>query len=239
MTPDPQADKLDAFEASIGYRFKNRQLLIESLTHPSLNVRSSDEGRDYQRLEFLGDAVIQYLLTRELYHQHREDNEDALTRDRSALARGVSLAGIAREIGLPDVLRMSDGEYARDGHQRTSALEDGLEALIGALHEDAGLERTAEIVLGWYGPLQRRLEPLKKWQNPKGRLQEKVQPVYGTNPLVYRVVRTLGDPHCREFEVEVSLEGRLLGTGAGSTKRKAEETAAMEALETLETEGLT
>lgn len=238
MTSDPHADKLDAFEASIGYCFNNRQLLIESLTHPSLNVRSARVARDYQRLEFLGDAVIQYLVTRDLFRSHPDDSEGALTRNRSALTRGVSLASLAREIGLPDLMRMSEAEHANEGHHRNSALEDGFEALVGALHEDAGLAQTAEIVLGWYGSLQERLEPLKKWQNPKGRLQERVQPVYGNTALIYRVVREDGDPHCREFEIEVSLKGKPLGTGIGSTKRKAEEIAALSAMETLDTEGL-
>lgn len=238
MTSDPNADKLDAFEVSIGYHFNDRELLVESLTHPSLNARSPEVSRDYQRLEFLGDAVIQYLVTRELFHIHPNDSEGDLTRNRSALTRGVSLARLAREIGLPDLMRMSEAEHANEGHQRTSALEDGFEALVGAIHEDAGLERTAQIVMGWYGALQDRLKPLQKWQNPKGRLQEKVQPSYGNNALVYQVVRMEGDPHCREFEVEVSLEGKTLGTGTGPSKKQAEEIAARQAIESLKTEGL-
>ena len=238
MTSDPNADKLDAFEARIGYRFENRELLMESLTHPSLNARSPEISRDYQRLEFLGDAVIQYLVTRELFHTHPNDNEGDLTRNRSALTRGVSLARLAREIGLPDLMRMSEAEHANEGHQRTSALEDGFEALVGAMHEDAGLEKTAQVVMSWYGTLRERLEPLKNSQNPKGRLQEKVQPVFGNKALVYKVVRMEGDPHRREFEIEVSLEGKTLGAGTGSSKKQAEEIAAQQALDLLETEGL-
>ncbi len=238
MTSDPNADKLDAFEQRIGYRFSDRTLLVESLTHPSLNARSPEGSRDYQRLEFLGDAVIQYLVTRDLFRTHPEDSEGDLTRNRSALTRGVSLAHLAREIGLPDLLRMSLAEHANEGHQRTSALEDALEALVGAIHEDAGLERTSEVVLGWYGPLTERLEPLRKWQNPKGRLQEKVQPTYGNNALLYEVVGMTGNPHRREFEVEVSLQGKPLGKGLGHSKKQAEELAAQQAIDRLDTEGL-
>lgn len=236
MTMDLTAEKLTAFEETIGHRFSNRELLIESLTHPSLNARQTDDSPDYQRLEFLGDAVIQFVVTRELFRSFPTDSEGALTRNRSALTRGEFLALLAREIGLHDMLRMSDAEHASQGHLRRSALEDALEALVGAIHEDSGLERASEVVLSWYGPIGDRLEPLQKRQNPKGRLQERVQPLHGNNALVYRVVRMDGDPHQREFEVEVSLLEQPLGFGVGHSKRQAEEQAAREALDRLEQE---
>jgi ribonuclease-3 len=230
---DHPIEKLDAFEARIGHRFANRDLLTESLTHPSLNARQTSESRDYQRLEFLGDAVIQYVITRALFTGFPEKNEGALTRSRSALTRGAFLAGLAREIGLPDLLRMSEAEHALDGHRRSSALEDGLEALVGAIHEDAGLETAASAVLTWYGPLAERLAPLQDHHNPKGRLQEKVQPQFGNHALAYQVIREEGDAHRREFAVEVHLNGERIGSGTGSSKKKAEERAARAALETL------
>jgi len=233
---DINANKLTAFEKRIGHRFSNRGLLIESLTHPSLNARRSDDSRDYQRLEFLGDAVIQLVVTRELFRCFPNDSEGALTRNRSALTRGEFLARLAREIGLQDMVRMSDAEHASKGHLRTSALEDALEALVGAIHEDSDLERVSAIVLSWYGPIWDRLEPLQERQNPKGRLQEKVQPAHGNNALVYRVVQMVGDPHQRKFEVEVSLDDRSLGNGVGNSKKQAEEQAALEALDLLERE---
>ncbi len=236
MTMDLTDEKLTAFEEKIGHRFSNRELLIESLTHPSLNARRTDDSRDYQRLEFLGDAVIQLVVTRELFRSFPIDNEGSLTRNRSALTRGDFLALLAREIGLQDMLLMSEAEHASWGNLRTSALEDALEALVGAIHEDSDLVRVAEIVRSWYGPIGNRLEPLQKQQNPKGRLQARVQPLHGNNALVYRVVRMEGDPHQRMFEVEVTLLDRPLGRGLGHSKKQAEEQAAGEALDRLERE---
>jgi len=234
MKPPP--DVLTVFEERIGYRFSDRNLLLESLTHPSLNARQTARSRDYQRLEFLGDAVIQLLITRELFQSFPEDSEGPLTRKRSALTRGKFLARLAREIGLHHILRMSEAERAARGHLRISALEDAFEALVGAIHEDSGLERASEVVLSWYGPLRDRLKPLQERQNPKGRLQEKVQPLHGNNALVYRVVKMEGDPHQRNFEVEVRLLDRPIGHGVGSSKKQAEEQAAHEALGRFEPE---
>ncbi len=236
MTMDLIPEKLTTFEETIGYRFSNRELLIESLTHPSLNARRTDDSRDYQRLEFLGDAVIQLVVTRVLFRSFPDDNEGSLTRNRSALTRGEFLARLAREINLHDMLQMSDAEHASWGNLRTSALEDALEALVGAIHEDSGLEQASKVVLSWYGPIGDRLEPLQKRQNPKGCLQEKVQPRHGNNALVYRIVRTDGDPHRRRFEVEVTLLDQSLGHGVGNSKKQAEEQAALEALDHLERE---
>ncbi|RKX35486.1 MAG: ribonuclease III [Verrucomicrobia bacterium] len=233
MTMDLTSEKLTEFEETIGYRFSNRELLVESLTHPSLNARRTDDSRDYQRLEFLGDAVIQLVVTRELFRSFPIDNEGALTRNRSALTRGEFLARLAGEIGLHNMLQMSDAEHASWGNLRTSALEDALEALVGAIHEDSGLEQASEVVLSWYGPINDRLEPLQKRQNPKGRLQEKVQPLHGNDALVYQVVRMDGDPHRRRFEVAVTLLDRTLGCGVGNSKKQAEEQAALEALDHL------
>ena len=227
-------EKLDAFETRVGHRFKNRDLLIESLTHPSLNARPSIESRDYQRLEFLGDAVIQYVVTREISAAFPKMNEGTLTRNRSALTRGAFLATLAREIGLPELLLMSEAEHAMEGHRRSSALEDGLEALVGAIHQDAGLDTAATVVLAWYGSLEKRLAPLQDQHNPKGRLQERVQPEFGNHALVYEVIREAGDAHRREFEVKVSLNGECIGRGSGTSKKSAEERAARAALKHLQ-----
>ena len=235
---DHSKNKLDAFEERIGYRFGQRELLIESLTHPSLNARPSAETRDYQRLEFLGDTVIQYVVTRELFGAFPTENEGDLTRSRSALTRGASLANLAREIGLPDLLRMSEAEHAMEGHLRNSALEDGLEALVGAIHQDGGLEAAAAAVMRWYGSLSDRVAPLRRWQNPKGRLQERIQPLHGNNALTYEIVHTEGEAHRREFEVGVSLLGERIGTGRGKSKKQAEELAARAALDHLDARGI-
>ena len=222
---------LDTLQARLGYEFRNRALLERALTHPSYLHDHKEAGESNQRLEFLGDAVLQLILTEALFGLFPEAREGVLTKRRAALGRGLFLSRLAREIGLEAALRLGANEEATGGRLRDSALEDAFEALIGALFLDGGPEAARGAALRVYGSLAARLDALEGSENPKGRLQELVQPKHGNEALRYELMRTDGADHARAFEVAVLLNGRPLGAGRGTSKKLAEEAAARAALE--------
>jgi ribonuclease-3 len=230
--PDP-TDNLAQLEERLGHRFARRELLIEALTHSSYLQEDSAAGPHNQRLEFLGDSVLQFILTDALYREFTTDREGVLSRRRAVLSKGGFLTQMARDLGLDACLRLNRSEEEAGGRNRASILEDAFEAVIGAVYLDSDLATTQRLVLGWYGPLKQRLAVSEDAENPKGRLQELVQPEHGNNALVYKVSLTGGPKHARVYEVEVYLNEKLLGSGGGSSKKAAEEAAARVALAVL------
>jgi ribonuclease-3 len=227
---------LEALQARLSYVFRDRALLECALTHPSYLQEHPDVAESNQRLEFLGDAVLQLVLTEALFQLFPGDREGLLSKRRATLTKGVFLASLAREIGLDGCLRLSASEEASGGRFRATALEDACEALFGALYLDGGLPEARRVVLGLYGSLPDRLTGSLEADNPKGRLQELVQPRYGNAAVRYEVTQVSGDDHAREYEMAVFILDRLLGTGRGTSKKLAEEAAALAALETLKPE---
>ena len=145
---------------------------------------------------------------------------------------------MARELGLAECLRMGTGEESSGGRNRPAALEDAFEALIGALFLDTDYATTSRLVLSLYGPLADLLDGVEDRENPKGRLQELIQPLHGNEALRYQLIQTTGEDHARQFESGVWLLNRRIGTGSGPSKRTAEEAAARMALQLLQEEGL-
>jgi len=228
------SDALDQLEARIGHTFRDRSLLERAVTHASLLQDRPEVGESNQRLEFLGDAVLQLVLTETLFTLFPGDREGLLSKRRAALANGTFLASLARNIGLDQCLRLSVSEESTGGRTRASALEDAFEALVGAVYLDDGLPAARRVVFTLYGDLTARLASAEEIENPKGRLQEIVQPLHGNNALRYEVVNVLGEDHAREYEVVVLLLERPIGTGRGSSKKLAEEAAARVALGAIE-----
>jgi ribonuclease-3 len=227
---DSSSSPLTALQQRIGYQFHNPILLERAVTHPSLLAERSEVVESNQRLEFLGDAVLQLVLTEALYDLFPDDREGPLSRRRATLANGVFLTGLAREIGLDVCLRLSASEESTGGRSRASTLEDAFEALVGAIYLDSDLPTVRRVMLAIYGDLADRLEHTEDADNPKGRLQELVQPLHGNNALRYEVTGISGQDHAREYAVEVFLHNRALGSGRGPSKKLAEEAAARVAL---------
>ena len=227
-------DPLIELQARLGYTFRDPALLASAVTHPSLVNELPELKESNQRLEFLGDAVLQLVLSEEIFRLYPQDREGALTTRRKKLVEGRFLADLARELSLADSLRVQPAtpELARS----QSALGDAFEALVAAIYLDAGYGPTREIILRLYGDVAARLGKTLPDDNPKGRLQERVQPRHGNSALRYEVTKTSGVAHQRAFEVTVFLLDRPLGTGAGTSKQIAEEAAAQAALETLKAE---
>jgi len=219
----------------LAYTFRDGALLERAVTHPSWLQDHPGEAESNQRLEFLGDAVLQLLLTEALFELFPAEREGLLSQRRASLTKGAFLAQLAREIGLEACLRLGGSEEAGGGRTRASALEDALEALIGALYLDSDLATVRRVVLALYGPLPDRLAR-ESTDNPKGRLQELIQPQHGNDALRYEVTRVEGADHAREYQVIALLFDRPLGTGRGTSKKSAEEAAAQAALEALQSE---
>lgn len=230
------SDPLLQFQSRLGYTFADITLLQRAVTHPSYLQDNPLELESNQRLEFLGDAVLQLILTQALFDLFPADREGALSQRRSALSNGTFLAGLARDLGLDIVLKLGAGEEQTGGRTRASSLEDAFEAVVGAVFTDGGLPTARRVVLGLYGDIPARLASLEPSGNPKGRLQERVQPLHGNTALRYDSVHASGQDHNREYESRVYLLDRLLGSGRGTSKKAAEEAAARAALETLASE---
>jgi ribonuclease-3 len=223
---------LASLQERIGYRFTDPSLLTAALTHSSW-VQDHPRDDHNQRLEFLGDSVLQLVLTEALFTLFPADREGELTKRRSVLGKGRFLATLAREIGLESHLRMGANEDAMGGRQRDAALEDAFEALVGAVNLDGGLPAARAAILRIYGDLATRLGQMENHANPKGRLQELAQPVHGNSAVRYELLGTEGADHEKRYEVAVFLLDRRLGSGRGSSKKLAEEEAARAALVTL------
>ena len=220
-------------ERSLGYVFKNKELLAKSLTHPSYLLNSRDQIQNNQRLEFLGDSVIQLALTEALYEKFPNEREGMLTSVRSGYARGDYMAGIARRLKLNQYLLLKEKDRNAGVADKDSALCDVFESVVGAIYLDSDWATARELTLKYYGPLSSKPAGSGKVANPKGALQELVQPKYGNFALKYETLSQTGQPHDREFEIAVFCNDEQLGTGKGRSKKEAEEKAAAVAITVL------
>jgi ribonuclease-3 len=220
---------LAELQVRLGHRFQDVELLEMALTHPSLGAIPGSAVRDNQRLEFLGDAVLQLVLTDELYRRFDSASEGPLTTARAHLVNRRTLSERARALSLGDYLRVSRGEEASGGRQRASALADALEAILGAIYLDGGLEAARAVVVGQFSNVFGGLEAMPSLDNPKGELQEWLQAESNESPD-YRVESVTGPDHDRRFECTVIHRGVELGRGRGRSKKEAEGQAALMAL---------
>lgn len=227
---------LEQLQQRLAYTFRNPQLLVRAVTHPSYLHEHPEEPESNQRLEFLGDAVLQLVVTEELFRQYPNDREGALSKNRSALSKGAFLCELARELGIAACLRLSVSEEQTGGRERAIALGDAFESVVGAIYLDSDLATTRRVLLALYGSFADHLAEMQPSENPKGRLQELVQPVHGNHAIRYEVFATHGEDHNREYEIQIFFNNEPLGIGRGKSKKTAEEAAARIALEKLKTE---
>jgi ribonuclease-3 len=218
----------------IVYEFKNSDLLLEALTHPSLaHERGTASGHHNQRLEFLGDSVLQLMLTDQVFKLYPDLPEGKLTQIRAHLANRHALYRRAQAIELGKHLLLGKGEEASGGRQRLSNLADAYEALLGAIYLDGGVRAARRFIARQFAGEFKQIKQSTPRQNPKGLLQEILQARSTTNP-VYRVVDESGPDHNKFFEAVVEWEGRAIGRGRGCSKKQAEAAAAEDALHGLE-----
>ncbi len=222
---------MESLESRLGYKFRNSLLLAEAMTHPSLAYESQRPHFDNQRLEFLGDAVLQLILTEDLYRMFPDFPEGRLTKLRSQLVSRRALARFALTIDLGSYVLLGKGEEATGGRRRMSTLADGFEALIGAVYLDVGYPGARDLVLRLFQSEIEALAGSPEERNPKGELQECLQAIHPQAPS-YRVLGESGPDHRKVFQAEVSWRGLILATGKGKSKKEAEARAASEALRT-------
>ena len=216
-------------EERIGYQFRNPQLLAEALTHPSVVHERPRKQFDNQRLEFLGDAVLQLIITEYLFARYGEAGEGRLTTRRSRLVSRGSLKMRAVGLDLGQHLLMGRGEEASGGRQRESTLGDAFEALLGAIYLDSDLATVRRFILAEMKDDLARLEEEPLEVNPKGQLQELLQAISPRSPS-YELLSQEGREHERVFQVRAVWEGQVLGEGSGRSKKQAESAAALAAL---------
>ena len=220
---------MKSLEKRIRYKFRNSLLLAEALTHPSLAYETQKPHFDNQRLEFLGDAVLQLVLTDELYHLFPKFAEGRLTKLRSRLVSRGALEKYAIRFKLGKYLMIGKGEEASGGRERASTLADAFEALIGAVYLDGTLTAAREFILYSCSEDLTHVTETPTEINPKGELQEILQGLSTRSPN-YRIVSQEGPDHCRVFEANVEWNGQILGSGSGQSKKEAEALAATDAL---------
>lgn len=211
----------------IGYQFSDKALLLQALTHRSA------KGNHNERLEFLGDSILGFTIAQKLYEQFPKVNEGDLTRMRSSLVKGVTLAEVARSFELGDYLILGPGELKSGGHRRESILEDAVEAIIGAVYVDSDIETCRSLILNWFETRLAQIQPGQAQKDPKTRLQEYLQGRKIDLPL-YEVIDTSGQSHNQEFTVRCTTE--VLNKDVitkGSSRRKAEQSAAKQVLTLL------
>jgi ribonuclease-3 len=220
---------MNPLEQRIKYKFRNSLLLAEALTHPSLGHETQRHHFDNQRLEFLGDAVLQLIFTEYLFDQYQSLSEGQLTKIRARIVSREGLKVLAERIGVGKYLMMGRGEEASGGRERASTLSDAFEALIGAMYLDSDFVTVRRIVITEARELLEELEIDPPDTNPKGRLQEILQSISPISPT-YPIIDQSGPEHQKRFVAKIVWDGQELGSGEGRSKKDAETAAARDAL---------
>ena len=220
-------DQIVQLEQKINYSFKNRQLLRQALTHSSCaNEQKINKYEDYERLEFLGDAVLELISSDYIYREYPEMSEGKMTKYRSSIVCEPALAFCAREIGLESYILLGKGEEATGGRNRDSIISDVMEAVIGSIYLDSGIDAAKEFIHRF---VLSDLEHKQLFYDAKTILQEEVQKESG-GTLHYELVHEDGPEHNKTFMVDVMINGVKVGRGTGHSKKAAEQQAAYEAL---------
>lgn len=226
------SNPLTAFSHRIGHEFKDSGLLELAMTHRSYG------GRNNERLEFLGDSIVNFVIAEALFQRFPEAREGQLSRLRARLVKGQTLAELAREMRVGECLRLGSGEMKSGGHRRESILADAVEAVIGAIYLDAGMDVARARVLAWFAERLANINLKESQKDPKTRLQEFLQSRQAPLPR-YEVTSVEGEAHAQTFTVECHVEVLDKHTvGSGSSRRHAEQQAAERALALLDPKGV-
>ena len=217
-------------QQALGHRFESRELLTQALTHRSYVNECSEDIPDNERFEFLGDAVIDLVVSTELMRRFPVAREGPLSKIRAAVVSEPGLARIAEQLNLGEALRLGRGEELSGGRSKPSILSDAFEALIAAVYLDAGIDRASEVLLPFFEfPQEVDLERM----DPKTELQQRIQAERHITPT-YRVVDAQGPDHDKVFHVELLIDGVVKAEGKGRTKKDAEQLAAKRLLQELD-----
>jgi ribonuclease III len=221
-------------ENLLGYSFKNRQILVNALTHRSFFHENPDKAQDYnERLEFLGDSVLGFVIVEYLYLCDSSLSESIMAKAKSYLVKESILSEIAASLSLGKYLRLGKGEESTGGRTKRSLLADAVEAVLGAVYLDGGYEDARRLILGLFQNKIGSVLKSGKFHDFKTELQEKTQFLFNSIPE-YRMIKQEGEEHSKIFTVDVHIAGTKFGTGFGKSKKEAETNAAHEALRELQ-----
>ncbi len=224
---------LNELSKRLCYTFKKPEILIQAFRHSSyVNEQTDSDLRDNERLEFLGDAVLDLAISHVLMELFQDSKEGDLSKYRATVVNENGLYQVAQSLALGDYLTLGKGEEVTGGRKRPSILADTMEAVLGALYLDAGFEKTKEIIRRLFLPLLEEIETEKTDNDYKSRLQEYTQEVYKTRPE-YVLVGESGPPHNKTFRVALHLQGKTMAEDEGKSKKEAEQKAAKKAFECL------
>lgn len=227
MADREQQAKLQQLIHKLGYQYQNTAFLEKALTHRSVGANNNE------RLEFLGDSLVNFMIADALFHQFKGISEGDLSRIRAFLVKGETLAEIAKEYQLSDYLRLGPGELKSGGYRRASILADAVEAIIASVYEDGGLEACRAFVMRLYAERLQQLDPKKVGKDPKTRLQEFLQSRKTALPN-YSVISVNGPAHAQQFTVSCYVESlNQKFEATASSRRKAEQLSAEQALDAL------
>ena len=225
---------LERLEEKIGYCYKKKELLQQALTHSSFaNEQKINKSKDYERLEFLGDAVLELVSSEFLFHNNPDLSEGKLTRLRASMVCEPSLAFCARDLELHEYIRLGKGEEMTGGHHRDSIISDVMEAVIGSLYLDGGFQTAHDFIHRF---ILSDLENKILFYDAKTVLQEMIQET-PQGSLNYRLIKEEGPDHDKSFMVEAYINGKPVSQGIGRTKKAAEQQAAYEAILMLRKQG--
>lgn len=222
---------LESLQKEIGYHYKDQELLLTALTHRSC-LNEADIAESYERLEFLGDAILEMLISDYLFKNFPDKQEGFLTAARSATVRTEALSSLAKTLDLGSVIRMSKGEESTGGRNNPSTLEDVVEALIGSLYIDGGLPAAKSFFDRYIIPMADTVVSEDRLKDAKSALQEAAQSK-GMRTPTYKVVREIGPDHDKTFESAAIINGSQVATGIGKSKQDAEQKAAQKALKLI------
>lgn len=233
MNPERQK-KLKVLQKSIGYRFKSLDLLDQGLRHKSfVHENLQLNHTDNERLEFLGDAVLAIIISHVLMERHPEYSEGKLSRLRSAIVNETQLAVIAREIGLGDYLLLGRGEEMTGGRAKHSILAASLEALLASVYLDRGFKKAFQVISRLFAQPLEMSDEENFYQDFKTKLQEASQERFKAAPR-YVLAKEFGPDHDKIFGMKVLIQGKVVGVGAGKSKKEAEQKAAKKCLQKIQ-----
>ena len=226
---------LDKLQSSLSYSFNDLDLLVEALTHPSASNKQQGAYAHNERLEFLGDSVLNLVVSEVLIRRYDTADEGTLSKMKARLVSKSTLAKLSNHLVLGSYLILGRGEELNEGRRKPSVLADALEAIIAAVYLDGGFSAARRLILNTYGSELDHLCSNGHVPDNKSQLQELCQRWFGTIPT-YQLRHTSGPDHHRKFEVDMYLKDKRYGTGVGMTKKQAEQRAAKEALLRLQSQ---
>lgn len=231
--PEEILNIVETLESRIGYTYRNKQYAVNALVHSSYsNEHHNFAAKNNERLEFLGDAILDFVMSLVLYNNEKRFSEGEMSKLRALIVCETSLDACARKIGLGELIMLGKGEEANGGRIRPSILSDAMEAIIGSIYLDGGIDEAEGFIMHLFGDIYHKAVEGMLFMDYKTALQEELQKS-GDIPIQYKLIESIGPDHSKTFKMSVYANNKAIGTGVGKSKKDAEQMAAKAALEDM------